>query len=198
MPDDRSPELHPDLTDDEVEERLETGIQLFNAGEHFESHEYFEEVWRSSNPEPRDLFQGLVQVAAAFHIWRERGTAEAAGRVMDRGVRHLEAVAPDAMGIDLESLLDALDPWLRWFTKPAGEEPPLPRIRRNSLQDEPDDDSIVERTAPCPWCGEPLSWSIDPSGGREQDYVEDCAVCCRPCRIEVSFRDGLEIEVIQD
>ena len=34
----------------------------------------------------------------------------------------------------------------------------------------------------CPHCGEPLDAFVDPVGGERQDYVEDCAVCCRPIR----------------
>lgn len=34
----------------------------------------------------------------------------------------------------------------------------------------------------CPHCGEPLETFVDPGGGARQDYVEDCAVCCRPIR----------------
>jgi hypothetical protein len=34
----------------------------------------------------------------------------------------------------------------------------------------------------CPHCGEPLETYVDPGGGESQDYVEDCAVCCRPIR----------------
>jgi hypothetical protein len=34
----------------------------------------------------------------------------------------------------------------------------------------------------CPHCGEPLDAFVDPGGGEHQDYVEDCAVCCRPIR----------------
>ena len=31
----------------------------------------------------------------------------------------------------------------------------------------------------CPYCGEPGEVVLDLSGG-DQDYYEDCAVCCRP------------------
>lgn len=34
----------------------------------------------------------------------------------------------------------------------------------------------------CPHCGEALDSYVDPGGGVRQDYVEDCAVCCRPIR----------------
>lgn len=38
----------------------------------------------------------------------------------------------------------------------------------------------------CPWCGEPLEFALDASGG-DQDYVEDCQVCCRPILVSVVF-----------
>ncbi len=31
----------------------------------------------------------------------------------------------------------------------------------------------------CPYCGETFETSIDASGG-DQEYIEDCQVCCRP------------------
>lgn len=44
----------------------------------------------------------------------------------------------------------------------------------------------------CPYCGESFESSVDLSGG-DQDYVEDCAVCCRP--ITVSVRVGNDDEL---
>ena len=31
----------------------------------------------------------------------------------------------------------------------------------------------------CPYCGEEVETSVDLSGG-DQNYIEDCQVCCRP------------------
>ena len=48
----------------------------------------------------------------------------------------------------------------------------------------------------CPHCGEAVDTAPDPGGGNEQDYVEDCPVCCRPNRIFASFSvddDGFHI-----
>lgn len=39
----------------------------------------------------------------------------------------------------------------------------------------------------CPHCGEPIEIALDPSAAREQEYVEDCPVCCRPNVIHVRF-----------
>jgi phage FluMu protein Com len=35
----------------------------------------------------------------------------------------------------------------------------------------------------CPYCGELVTIFIDPTGGEEQAYVEDCPVCCRPWNV---------------
>ena len=50
----------------------------------------------------------------------------------------------------------------------------------------------------CPHCGEEVDTSPDPGGGPEQDYVEDCPVCCRPNNIHAVFlpdEDGYAITV---
>lgn len=39
----------------------------------------------------------------------------------------------------------------------------------------------------CPYCGEAIAVALDPGSGREQDYIEDCAVCCRPWRVRVEY-----------
>jgi Cysteine-rich CPXCG len=41
----------------------------------------------------------------------------------------------------------------------------------------------------CPYCGEPLTLSVDESGGRRQVYVEDCAVCCQPIEVRARVTD---------
>ena len=37
----------------------------------------------------------------------------------------------------------------------------------------------------CPTCGEQIVIPLDPSGGTEQKYVEDCPVCCNPNVVHV-------------
>lgn len=36
-----------------------------------------------------------------------------------------------------------------------------------------------ETVVQCPFCGEPVTLLLDLSAGNQQ-YVEDCEVCCRP------------------
>lgn len=47
----------------------------------------------------------------------------------------------------------------------------------------------------CPYCGETVVLGLDPGGGTAQEYVEDCQVCCRPCRVRVSYDDSGAAEI---
>lgn len=43
----------------------------------------------------------------------------------------------------------------------------------------------------CPHCGAPNEIALDPGSGDDQEYVEDCHVCCRPILMYVKYgRDG--------
>ena len=44
---------------------------------------------------------------------------------------------------------------------------------------------LTEQSISCPYCGEMISVLIDDSLP-EQQYVEDCQVCCRPIVIDVT------------
>ena len=39
----------------------------------------------------------------------------------------------------------------------------------------------------CPCCGEENEIALDPGSGSEQEYVEDCQVCCRPWSVHVVY-----------
>lgn len=43
----------------------------------------------------------------------------------------------------------------------------------------------------CPYCGERIEILLDASAG-DQDYIEDCQVCCRPITVHVSIDDDGE------
>lgn len=60
-----------------------------------------------------------------------------------------------------------------------------------SLQDEIEID--------CPYCGERIVVLVDTSAG-DQEYIEDCQVCCRPINLFVSLdEEGLpQVNVRRD
>lgn len=39
----------------------------------------------------------------------------------------------------------------------------------------------------CPYCWEEISMLLDPSETQQQ-YIEDCEVCCRPIEVMTQFR----------
>jgi transposase-like protein len=54
----------------------------------------------------------------------------------------------------------------------------------------------METTVVCPYCGEESTILIDQSAGDEQQYVEDCQVCCKPWQVVVTAAGGdVEVEV---
>lgn len=44
-----------------------------------------------------------------------------------------------------------------------------------------------DATVACPCCGEMVEITLDPGSGPSQVYVEDCAVCCRPWNVYVTY-----------
>ena len=47
----------------------------------------------------------------------------------------------------------------------------------------------IEAEVSCPHCGETVIIGLDPGGGSDQTYVEDCQVCCRPWQVHVHYDD---------
>ena len=49
---------------------------------------------------------------------------------------------------------------------------------------------LREASYDCQSCGEEIVVPVDPTAGREQEYSEDCPVCCRPHLLRVWVRDA--------
>ncbi len=66
----------------------------------------------------------------------------------------------------------------------------------NACNLEREDDLVVlhEQTICCPCCGETISVVLDLSVP-EQNYVEDCSVCCRPILLRYSSLAGELLEL---
>ena len=52
-------------------------------------------------------------------------------------------------------------------------------------------ESIYEQ---CPYCGESIELLIDASGG-DEEYIEDCEVCCRPLLVRYTVGEDEEEKV---
>lgn len=91
-----------------VDRSHQHGLALAHAGAFFEAHEAFETAWRACAEEERDYFQGLVHVVvSAYQLGR--GKPVAAERQRLKALRRLAAFAPAHRGLDVASLLAALE-----------------------------------------------------------------------------------------
>jgi predicted metal-dependent hydrolase len=94
------------------------GIDLYHAGYLWEAHEAWEGIWKASiHPVDRDLYQGLIQLAAALikaHEGNTRGARRLAQAARARFTR-VAAVHSRYRGLDLAALL-SFDG--RWNTAP--------------------------------------------------------------------------------
>ena len=61
--------------------------------------------------------------------------------------------------------------------------PPRMKKPRKTKKRRPRDEAAYT----CPTCGESIVIPIDPSEGEEQQYTEDCPVCCNPNIIHVEL-----------
>ena len=77
---------------------LEQACREFNSRLYFECHETLEEIWQEEQGEVRDLYKGLIQVAAGFvHITRNNHFG--AKRLLTTALGYLEPYrAEGAMG----------------------------------------------------------------------------------------------------
>ena len=79
-------------------------------------------------------------------------------------------------------------------TNGNGESP----IHRDDLDEEfplGDGTADLEAVVECPYCGESVEITLDPGSGPEQEYVEDCEVCCQPWQVSVHYDDEGHAEV---
>lgn len=121
--------LHPVLSRGRRRQLFFEGIELFNRGELFACHEAWEEIWRSTTPEPKDLFQGLIQVGIGLYHFHTKKRPDVALRVLTKGQRRLTAFAPESHGLDVARLLDEVDTWRAWLAEARGHPPKTPRLR---------------------------------------------------------------------
>lgn len=76
----------------------------------------------------------------------------------------------------------------------------MSRIYKDDLpESEFPEQALSRKTIGCPYCGESIKVLIDPSD-IEQQYIEDCQVCCQPINfvISTSINGDISISVYSD
>jgi predicted metal-dependent hydrolase len=82
------------------------GLEEFNRGEYFESHETLEEAWMVDESAGRDLYRAILQVAVAY-LQIERGNYNGALKMFLRMRQWLDPLPDRCRGIDVASLRHA-------------------------------------------------------------------------------------------
>jgi hypothetical protein len=75
------------------------GIEHFNAGRFWHAHESWESIWLVADEEIADFYQGLIQLAAAYHHL-QRGTTRGAIRLFAAALGRLSAYPEQFCGLD--------------------------------------------------------------------------------------------------
>src|SRR6267378_363313 len=81
---------------------------------------------------------------------------------------------------------------------PPSDHDPVRDDDADSLEEGEEDSAAAletEADVTCPHCGETMTITLDPGGGRTQEYVEDCQVCCRPWRVRLWYDAAGAVDV---
>ncbi len=85
------------------------GWELFNRGEFWHAHEAWENVWKE-RPEPaRIFFQGIIQLAAAYHLILVKKRYGGAVNNLEKAKEKLRLFPVVFLGVDVRGLLEAID-----------------------------------------------------------------------------------------
>lgn len=91
-------------------EGYQRGIRLFNAGEFYDAHEVWEDVWRESHGIEKTFLQGLIQAAVALHH-QSTGNLVGACSLVERARRNLAGCPAEFEGIVVRELIAELGEW---------------------------------------------------------------------------------------
>ncbi|MCK9519594.1 MAG: DUF309 domain-containing protein [Dehalococcoidia bacterium] len=83
---------------------LQKACDDFNAARFWECHEWLEEIWQEERGPVRDLYKGLIQVAAAF-VHARRNNEFGVKRLLTTALGYLEPYRTEgALGFDVEDI----------------------------------------------------------------------------------------------
>jgi predicted metal-dependent hydrolase len=85
------------------------GISLFNAGKFWHAHEAWELVWQRQAEDERLFFQGLIQLAAAYHHLVRKHHRPGYVNNLKKAEAILRVFTPEYLGISIGPLLEAID-----------------------------------------------------------------------------------------
>jgi len=86
---------------------FEKGLLFFNAGDYYQAHEDWEDLWRETPAPLRFFYQGLIQAAVGLHHLHKGNKAGAQGQ-LTKSIDHLTHFGTNPHSIDTRQLLQEL------------------------------------------------------------------------------------------
>ncbi|MEK7250497.1 MAG: DUF309 domain-containing protein, partial [Bacteroidota bacterium] len=86
----------------------EEGWRLFNERKFWHAHEAWETVWKHRPEESRIFFQGVIQLAAAYHLLLVKKRYGGMMRNFEKAEEKLKLFPPRFLGVDVEELLHSI------------------------------------------------------------------------------------------
>ncbi len=86
----------------------EEGWRLFNEKQFWHAHEAWENVWKRRPEESRIFFQGIVQLAAAYHLLLVKKRYGGMMKNFDKAEEKLRLFPSTFLRVDVAELLNAI------------------------------------------------------------------------------------------
>jgi hypothetical protein len=109
-----------------LEHAARATLALWNERLFFEVHEVLEAVWKTASGGTRQVLQGVIQIAVAYHHLAHRNVRGARTLLVEGRARITGAPGEELEPIDLKNLLAATAPWESALTArtPPPDAPP--------------------------------------------------------------------------
>jgi predicted metal-dependent hydrolase len=127
------PKAYRPLPEADRQSAYAAGLAAYERGDYFLAHEILEPAWMgSADLGERDLYQGLIKVAAAF-VHGARGNPAGIARNLEGARIRLVAARDEGFdgGLDLDDLIARIDERLAGGAA-AGHDPEPPIVRRTA------------------------------------------------------------------
>jgi len=97
------------VNDSEIIESLfQEGLKHYRAGNYFEAHESWEELWSDYYLMDRKFIQGLIQLSVSF-VHMENGNIKGAKSLLNKSIEKFVEFRGVHRGIDVNNLLDQIN-----------------------------------------------------------------------------------------
>jgi hypothetical protein len=109
---------------------LREGIRLFNEQQFFECHEILEPYFQETEAPNKPFLEGLIQLAAAFRLYREFGEIKGPVRMVHQALIRFENYQPSFLEICVNELSQAAEAWAKAAENAADRvSSALPKIK---------------------------------------------------------------------